>query len=140
VIRSKTTHSTLRTLRRAIRALVLCGLLFVGGAGLGCSTPDDRPRGRPNFENDDTPRCWQQARLLEDKSMAKVERADATESTLRKKEFYEEAIADLKDAQALYERELVDTSNMPPERRRNAEAEIDRLAREVERLYKKRPS
>jgi len=140
VIRSKTTHAVLRTIRRGIRALALCGLLLGGGAGLGCSTPDDCPRGRPNFENDDTPRCWQQARLLEDKSMAKVDRADATESTLRKKELYEDAIADLKEAQALYERELVDTSSMPPEQRRNAEAEIDRLAKEVERLYKRRPT
>lgn len=126
MIRSKTTL-----------ALTLTALLLCGG---GCTTPDDRPRGRPNFENDDTPRCWQQARLLEDKSMAKVQRADETESMTRKKEFYEDAIADLKGAQDLYERELVETSNMPPERRRNAEQEIDRLAREVERLYKKRPS
>lgn len=132
MIRSKSARATL--------ALALVGLLLVGGAGSGCTTPDDRPRGRPNFENDDTPRCWQQARLLEDKSMAKVERADATESMVRKKEFYEDAIADLKGAQDLYERELVDTPNMPPERRRNAESEIDRLAKEVERLYKKRPS
>lgn len=106
----------------------------------GCASPDDRPRGRPGLENEDTPRCFQRARMLEERSLELEGRAERTESATRRRGLYDDAVAALKEAQGLYDQELLDTPGMPPERRANCEREAQRLAKEIERLYKRRPT
>jgi hypothetical protein len=119
--------------------------LFFGGAlaallclpVAGCNTAET-PSGRP-MANDDVPRSWERAHILEEKSITAQERAEQAKSEKRRRELYDDAIASLKEARDLYVAEL-EAGGMPPERERNARAEFDRLGRVIEACYKKRPS
>ncbi len=117
-------------------SLVLAGALSAGSAG--CIAQDDRQIGR-EMANDDTPRCYQQARFLEERGLEAFEEGSAVEKKSRRRELYDDAIRYFKDARQLYEDELVTAPDAPPERRRNAEREIERLDGLIMRTHKAKP-
>lgn len=119
----------------------LLGLLLAGAlsAGItGCVAQDDRQIGR-EMAHDDVPRCYQQARFLEERGLEALDEGSATDKKSRRRELYDEAIRYFKDARQLYEEELVSAPDAPPERRRNAEREIERLDGMIARTHKAKP-
>lgn len=116
--------------------LVLSGALSLGVAA--CVAEDDRQIGR-EMTHDDVPRCYQRARFLEERGLEALDEGSAADKPSRRRELYDEAIRYFRDARALYEEELISSPSAPPERRRNAELEIQRLDDMIARTHKAKP-
>ncbi len=116
--------------------LVLAGALAAGITG--CVAEDDRQIGR-EMENEDVPRCYQQARFLEERGLEALDEGSAVDKKSRRRELYDDAIRYFRDARQLYEDELIAAPEAPPERRRNAEREIERLDGMIMRTHKAKP-
>lgn len=115
---------------------LLCSFLFLAPLGaLGCATSEPPPA-RP--ANEDQPRAFSEARRLEDQAIKSVKSAHQTRDVVKRQEFYDLALAQLRDARKLYEDELIRDPGTP-ERRRAIEAEMDRLSERIRRLHEERP-
>ncbi|MDC3379316.1 hypothetical protein OAX78_03440, partial [Planctomycetota bacterium] len=108
------------------------------GALVGCVAQEDRQIGR-TIDHEDAPRSLQNARQFEELGIDAVANARNTDDTRRKREYYDEALVNYREARQLYENELLDDRGTP-EKQENLRAEIDRLSDEIERITRVKPS
>jgi hypothetical protein len=115
---------------------VVLALVLGAFAPAGCAS--NEPYGR-ELTHDDVPRCYEQARDLEHRGLEAVEAGSKRGDAEGRREYYERAIGYFKGARELYERELLQSAEAPPERRRNCELEIERLDDLIRTTHKNRP-
>lgn len=100
---------------------------------LGCQAPP--PTRAPN---EDRPRCFVEARRLEDDATKEVALGNTTRDQKKRIELYDHAIELMRQARRLYEDELLKDPGTP-ERERSLRGEIERLDDEIERIHQERP-
>jgi hypothetical protein len=119
-----------------LACLAIFGALVLGP---GCASQDDHTVGRP-MEGEDTPRCYQRARFLEERGIEAFDKGSETQDLDRRKLKYDEALSYFRQARTLYEEELLSDATATPERRATCEREIDRLDTLIQRTHRARPA
>lgn len=124
--------------RRAAPSLVSACLLAAPLSLGGCLAQEDKGVGR-RFDDESTPRCYERARFLEERALKAIRNAnDPRWSERRRRELYDDALIDLRDARDMYEEELRENPG-PPGREEILNEEFDRLSQTIEDTHRERP-
>ena len=119
----------------ALSHLALAGALLAGAAG--CAS--DSKAETHHIDHEDAPETLGEAQANEAKALKLVEAANRKHDEVKRLALLDRALVYLRRARQLFEDELVKNPKNP-ERRRNLEAEIDRLSARISKVHRQRPS
>lgn len=119
---------------------LLAGSLLAGPLLLlcACVAQEDQGVGR-RFDDESAPRCYERARFLEERALKSIRSAnDPRWSERRRRELFDDALYDLREARDLYEAELRENPG-PPGREEILNEEFERLSQTIEDTHRERP-